>query len=103
MTNDELTGQSGVTHIRRREFLKTTLGASGLLALGAATPGFLARTARAAVGVGQKGDAVLVVIQLSGGNDGLNTVVPFEDEAYQRSRPTLRLSAGRVLKLNAGL
>ncbi len=46
---------------------------------------------------------MLVVIQLSGGNDGLNTVVPFEDDVYHRSRPTLRLPSDRVLKLEGGL
>jgi uncharacterized protein (DUF1501 family) len=83
--------------------LKTTLGASSLLALDGAMPAFLARTARAAGGGRAERGTVLVVIQLSGGNDGLNTVVPFEDDAYQRSRPTLRLSGEQVLKLGAGV
>ena len=34
---------------------------------------------------------VLVVLQLSGGNDGLNTVVPWRDDAYRRARPGLAL------------
>jgi len=38
-------------------------------------------------------DTILVVVQLSGGNDGLNTVVPYADDVYARNRPTLRLSA----------
>src|ERR1019366_1941239 len=46
---------------------------------------------------------VLVVIQLSGGNDGLNTVVPYLDDAYHRSRPTLRIASDQVLKLDSGL
>ncbi len=45
----------------------------------------------------------LVVIQLSGGNDGLNTVIPYDDDHYGRARPTLRLTAERVEKLEAGL
>jgi uncharacterized protein (DUF1501 family) len=48
-------------------------------------------------------DSVLVVIQLSGGNDGLNTVVPFMDDVYARCRPTLRLSASGVRIINASL
>ena len=40
-------------------------------------------------------------MQLSGGNDGLNTVVPFEDDLYAKSRPTLRLSASQVLKIDS--
>lgn len=86
----------------RRDFLKTTLGASTLLAVGTA-PAFLARPGRAANGSRPGRDSILVVLQLSGGNDGLNTVVPYEDEAYHRSRPTLRLTPDRVLKLDSGL
>jgi uncharacterized protein (DUF1501 family) len=46
---------------------------------------------------------VLVVLQLAGGNDGLNTVVPYEDDHYGRNRTTLRLSGGEVLKLGSSL
>src|SRR5438270_9307817 len=35
-------------------------------------------------------DRVLVLVQLAGGNDGLNTVIPFQDGAYHDARPTLR-------------
>jgi len=87
----------------RREFLRTALGTSTLLAFSPAVPGFLSRTALAASAQRQDRDLVLVVIQLSGGNDGLNTVVPYEDDAYHRNRPTLRLRAERVLKLDSGL
>jgi len=86
----------------RREFLKSSLGSATLLALSGPAPGFLCRTARAAGTASERGH-VLVVIQLSGGNDGLNTVVPYEDDAYHRGRPTLRLGADRVLKLEDGL
>jgi len=44
-------------------------------------------------------ERILVVIQLSGGNDGLNTVVPFEDDAYYRARPTLAVPARDVRSL----
>lgn len=43
---------------------------------------------------------ILVVIQLKGGNDGLNTVVPYEDGLYHQARPSLAVSAGDVLKVN---
>jgi len=75
----------------RREFLKRSLGASTLAAFSGTVPFFLRQTARAAASQNQSGDSILVVIQLSGGNDGLNTVVPYEDDAYHRSRRTLRL------------
>jgi uncharacterized protein (DUF1501 family) len=52
-----------------------------------------------------KDGRILVVLQLAGGNDGLNTVIPWADDAYHRVRPGLRLASEKVLKLNdyAGL
>ena len=87
----------------RRDFLRTALGASTALALSPAVPGFLSRRALAAAAQPGGRSSVLVVLQLSGGNDCLNTVVPYEDEAYHRNRPTLRLRAERVHKLDSGL
>ena len=54
----------------RRDFLRSALGASTLVSLSPAVPSLLSRTARAAAG-NQDRDTVLVVVQLSGGNDGL--------------------------------
>jgi uncharacterized protein (DUF1501 family) len=34
---------------------------------------------------------ILIVLQLAGGNDGLNTIVPFEDDLYFKARPTLAI------------
>ena len=85
--------------VSRRRFLE----GCGLVALAPAVPAFLPRMAAAA---GHERDAtVLVVIQLDGGNDGLNTVVPYADDAYARSRPSLALPPDRVIKLDdhAGL
>lgn len=45
----------------------------------------------------------LVVIQLSGGNDGLNTVVPYQNDLYYKARPTLAIPAREVLTLEKGL
>src|SRR2546423_14202013 len=47
-------------------------------------------------------DRVLVLVQLAGGNDGLNTVIPFQDGAYHDARPTLRQEQG-VLTLTGQL
>jgi uncharacterized protein (DUF1501 family) len=87
----------------RREFLKATLAGSPLIALASTVPGFLARTARAATA--EKAARVLVVIQLDGGNDGINTVVPFADEGYAKHRKLLRIRADTLLKFdgNVGL
>ncbi|MGD9856448.1 MAG: DUF1501 domain-containing protein [Planctomycetaceae bacterium] len=81
----------------RREFLKT----SSLVALAPNVPGFLQRTARAAEV--QRDERILVVIQLSGGNDGLNTVVPFADDGYAKHRAALRLPEERLHKIDEGL
>jgi uncharacterized protein (DUF1501 family) len=78
----------------RREFLQT----STLVALAPSIPGFLAQTARAAAPV--RDGRILVVVQLNGGNDGINTVVPCKDEGYARYRKVLRLPADRLLKIN---
>src|SRR5215471_10946132 len=83
--------------LSRRTFLQS----STLLALAPAVPGFLARTARAAVP--QKDGRVLVVIQLDGGNDGINTVVPFKDEGYARNREALALPAKRLISVTEGI
>ncbi|HLO41522.1 MAG TPA: DUF1501 domain-containing protein [Phycisphaerales bacterium] len=82
----------------RREFLGSGMTAAALLASGWTLPGFLARTARAALPL--RDERILVVIQLTGGNDGLNTVVPYGDDRYHRSRPTLRVREEAALKLS---
>src|SRR5690242_14981037 len=47
-----------------------------------------------------KDGKILVVVQLSGGNDGLNTVVPFADDAYHRARPAIGHDPKTVFKLS---
>jgi uncharacterized protein (DUF1501 family) len=79
--------------LSRREFLRT----STLVALAPIVPGFLARTARTAAPA--RDSRILVVIQLDGGNDGINTVVPFKDEGYAKARSVLCLPANRLLKV----
>lgn len=91
----------------RREFLRTgMLGGSlcwtvpaflqnTMLSLHAAADGQLIQ------GVTGKDGHILVVLQLAGGNDGLNTVIPFGDDDYRRARPTLALRENQVLKLGS--
>ncbi|HEV3258053.1 MAG TPA: DUF1501 domain-containing protein [Gemmataceae bacterium] len=81
----------------RRQFLEHSLKSSSLLALGSAVPGFLATTARAAA---PGKDTVLVVVEMTGGNDGLNTVIPYADDLYRRARPTLGLKKGQVVRVD---
>jgi uncharacterized protein (DUF1501 family) len=86
----------------RREFLKRSLATGSLVSLGLTVPNFVARTALAAPDAGRAGakDTILVVVQLTGGNDGLNTVIPFKDEEYAKLRPTLKQPAAQIKKLN---
>ncbi len=90
----------------RREFLRSTVLGS---ALSWTVPTFLANTfsslhAEAADSATQvatgKNSTILVVLQMAGGNDGLNTVVPFADDNYRKSRPRLGIAGKDVLKLN---
>jgi len=71
--------------------------------LAPALPTFLRSSALAASRESDTNDRVLVVLQLSGGNDGLNTVVPYEDDVYGRSRRTLRLTESQVHKIVSSL
>jgi uncharacterized protein (DUF1501 family) len=84
--------------ISRRSFLASTIRGSTLLALAPTIPAFLARTARAASP--ERDGRVLVVIELNGGNDGINTVVPFADEGYAKHRRLLRLPTADLVKIN---
>jgi uncharacterized protein (DUF1501 family) len=47
-----------------------------------------------------KDHPILVVLQLAGGNDGLNTVVPYVDDAYYRARPTIGIAKDKVIDVN---
>src|SRR6186713_3288453 len=85
--------------IKRREFLQVgSLATASLM-----VPKFLkAFEARNMVPAGNK---VLVILQLSGGNDGLNTVIPYRNDIYYKSRPKLGIEKSKILSLTdeAGL
>jgi len=84
----------------RREFLHLSARGIGLLAFTHYAPSFLVSSARADVPAPRKDMPILVLVQLAGGNDGLNTVVPYEDDRYYRLRPTLHIAKEQVLKLD---
>lgn len=86
----------------RREFLRLSSKGVGLLAFSRFAPQFLVQTSLAAPKP-EKDRRILVLVQLAGGNDGLNTVVPFTDPAYRSLRPTLALGQKEVLPLNDNL
>lgn len=90
----------------RREFLRSTVLGG---ALATTVPAFLANTfaalqAQAADSALQtatgRDNSILVVLQMAGGNDGINTIVPFTNDHYHRARTKIGIAASDVLKLN---
>ena len=78
--------------MNRRNFIQTTGLASASLML----PKFLkAQEKNASI----NSDKILVIVQLTGGNDGLNTVVPFENDLYYNARPNIAIQKKEALKL----
>ena len=45
-------------------------------------------------------DKILVIVELSGGNDGLNTVIPYQDDAYYKARPNLGIRKDKLLRID---
>ncbi len=81
----------------------------GLTALSATVPAFLHKTGQVLAGdarrdiaplPGLKDNHVLVLVQLAGGNDGLNTLVPHGDDVYYKARPKIAIAADKVLKID---
>ncbi|HEX4349928.1 MAG TPA: DUF1501 domain-containing protein [Verrucomicrobiae bacterium] len=94
-----------ITLQTRREFLRRTVLGS---ALSWTVPAFLADTfsalqAQAADSATQiatgKDSTILVVLQMAGGNDGINTVVPYANDFYHKARPRIGLKGDDILKL----
>jgi uncharacterized protein (DUF1501 family) len=94
----------GIDKISRRDFLQKGLvfgaGARGLAAGYAAVPDVFAKAVYSAKGAGVTNDKVLVMIQLGGGNDGLQTVIPLTDSRYRDLRPTLGKEADAALPID---
>jgi len=85
-------------NLTRRKFLATLTGGSAVISFGGHVPEFLAQAAAAEPASCK--DTILVVVQLTGGNDGLNTVVPYNHAEYRKARPKLAIPADDVLKIN---
>jgi uncharacterized protein (DUF1501 family) len=79
--------------LSRRSFLKS----SSVVALSATVPLFVTRSAGAAEP--DKDARVLVVVEMDGGNDALNTVVPHADAEYAKLRPKLKIDPKRLVKV----
>lgn len=80
--------------MNRRDFLKASALASGTVLM----PGFLQRLL--ARGFRPSTEKVLVIVQLSGGNDGLNSLVPYRNDLYYKARPSLAIPKEEVLKVD---
>lgn len=81
--------------LSRRQFLqRSALATAGSLFI----PRFLKALTRPEATT--PGDRKLIVVQLGGGNDGLNAIVPYGDDAYYQSRPRIGIPTSKVLKIN---
>jgi uncharacterized protein (DUF1501 family) len=87
--------------MKRGAFVSKSLG---IAVLGGAMPAAFAQAALAQTAplaaAGADPANVLVVIQLAGGNDGLNTIVPYADDVYHRARPVIGLDPKTVLRID---
>ncbi|MBC5806130.1 MAG: transcriptional initiation protein Tat [Candidatus Eremiobacter antarcticus] len=87
----------------RKQFIQQSVGAfAGALAIDS----IFGRAARAATAVttpGSTGARSLVVVNLQGGNDGLNTFVPLGDPNYYRLRPTINIPQDQVLRIDSSI
>lgn len=93
--------------MKRRNFGKLGITTCAGLAIGTGQPGGWLQALAGELALqddrSSMTDRILVVIQLSGGNDGLNTVVPYRDELYAKARPKLGIPTSQVIKLNDDL
>jgi len=92
MNHQTTTGSTAASMPNRRRFLQTCSAAALLSQVPSAFAGLRS-------GQPPADGRCLVLIRMGGGNDGLNTVIPAEDDLYQRARPTLGISAPNALPL----
>lgn len=86
------------TNQSRRQLLRALAGAG--LAAGLPLSPFMSAHAANAANAANKDKRILVVLELSGANDGLNTLVPYADDAYYRLRPKIGIRADKVRKID---
>ncbi len=102
--DDEMQGpDSGWSRLNRRNFLKVGFSSLAWFAAHTGAPRWFAASAEAAqCGGCFTGDKILVVLQMAGGNDGLNTVIPRTDPVYYDAltRPTIRIPSGTEISID---
>ncbi len=86
--------------LNRRKFLAISGGA---LSVGVPSIGTCSLTTTEGAGNNGADETIVVALQMAGGNDGLNTVVPYRDDHYHRLRPTLALKESEVIRLQDDL
>ena len=87
--------------LARRRLLKGALGGVCAHTAGAlGLPLFFGNAASALAAMPAQDRRILVVMELSGGNDGLNTLVPYADDAYYRHRPTIGIKPDKLRKID---
>lgn len=83
--------------MKRRDFIKQSSLASGMFMVPSFVKAF--DTALSA----KYGHKKLVIIQLSGGNDGLNTIIPYRNDLYYKNRPSIGIKQSEILKITDDL
>ena len=86
--------------LSRRKFLASGAASAAVISGTTQIPGLLLQAVAAPSTGGDHSENVLVVLQLSGGNDGLNTVVPYADDDYARNRFQTRIGAKQTYKID---
>ena len=86
--------------MKRRDLLTTLGTATGLALMGRHAPGWAQGVAQRATSIA---DHILILIELKGGNDGLNTLVPYADNAYYTLRNSIAIKAEDVIKIDTRL
>lgn len=81
----------------RRRFIQASLAGTAVISLSGAVPNVLLSATKPMASTNEN---ILVVLQLSGGNDGLNTVIPFGDDEYYKNRFTLAIGKNTVRKID---
>ncbi len=91
-----MSGNPTLRSTSRRQFLGNATTGTALLTFGATAPSVLCQAAAAS----PQDERILVVVEMAGGNDGLNSIVPHSDAAYQQAREKIGIKKADALAIN---